>query len=56
MNNVIAMTGVSSEYEIYTGNFSTSRDKVSAFGKNRLIALIMHLKKRYSDRFFEDLT
>ena len=49
------MIGVNSEYEIYSGNFSTVKDKVKAFGKNRLIASILSLREKFFDKFFEDL-
>jgi hypothetical protein len=49
---LILLVGVDTEYEIYSGNFSIAKDKVRAFGKNRLIASILSLRARYFDEFF----
>lgn len=49
---LITLAGVDTEYEIYSGNFSIAKDKVRAFGKNRLIASILSLRSRYFDEFF----
>lgn len=46
------MIGVDNEYEIYTGNFSTVKDKVDSFGKSRLIATIIRMRTKYFDLFF----
>lgn len=52
LSGLIKLVGVESEYEIYSGNFSIAKDKVRAFGKNRLIATILSLRSRYFDEFF----
>lgn len=49
---LITLVGVDTEYEIYSGNFSIAKDKVKAFGKNRLIATILTLRARYFEEFF----
>lgn len=51
---MITLAGVDTEYEIYSGNFSIAKDKVKAFGKNRLIATILALRSKYFDEFFND--
>lgn len=44
MTNLISLIGVDSEYEVYSGNFSTVKNKVKNFGKNRLISTILSLR------------
>jgi len=41
------LVGVDTEYEIYSGNFTIAKEKVKAFGKNRLISTILALRSRY---------
>lgn len=52
ITSLIDMIGVDNEYEIYTGNFSTVKDKVDSFGKSRLIATIIRMRTKYFDLFF----
>lgn len=54
LSSLITLAGVDTEYEIYSGNFSIAKDKVKAFGKNRLIATILALRSKYFDEFFND--
>lgn len=49
LSGLINLVGVDTEYEIYSGNFSIAKDKVKAFGKNRLIATILTLRSKYFD-------
>lgn len=53
LNNLINLVNVDSEYEVYSGNFSTSRDKVKAFGKNRLISSILSLREKFYNNFMD---
>jgi len=55
MTNLITLIGVDTEYEVYSGNFSTVKDKVKSFGKNRLIATILSIRDRFFEFFFKDL-
>lgn len=55
ITNLISLIRVDTEYEIYTGNFSTVKDKIKEFGKNRLIATILSIREKFSDQFFNDL-
>ncbi len=52
LSGLITLAGVDTEFEIYSGNFSIAKDKIRAFGKNRLIASILALRGRYFDEFF----
>jgi len=52
LSGLIALVGVDTEYEVYSGNFSIAKDKVKMFGKNRLIATILALRSRYFEAFF----
>lgn len=54
ISTLIHLVEVDSEFEIYSGNFSIVKDKVKAFGKNRLIATIMNIRKTFFEAFFED--
>ena len=47
MTNLITLIGVDTEYEVYSGNFSTVKDKVKSFGKNRLISTILSIRERF---------
>jgi hypothetical protein len=55
ISNLLSLIGIDTEYEIYSGNFSTVKDRVKSFGKNRLIATILNIRERYFEQFFMDL-
>jgi hypothetical protein len=42
--NLIALVGIDTEYELYSGNFSIAKEKVDQYGKSRLISTILNLR------------
>lgn len=53
--NLIALVGIDTEYELYSGNFSIAKEKVDQYGKSRLISTILNLRDRYFQIFFEEI-